>query len=222
MSTVHLPKFYLITDRRITCLALLDVIEASLKAGVKLIQLREKDLSSSELRVLAAKVLKLTRVYGARLLLNGAIELAVDIKADGIQLGVHSESISNARRDLGRHALIGYSAHSVREVEDAAAQGADFATFGPVYFTASKAQYGPPQGLHALCGLCRKAPIPVYAIGGISADRINEVINAGAYGVALISAVMAAENPQKAAQSILHKISDDCAKLRNNRPSTGI
>ncbi len=175
-----------------------------------MIQLREKDLSPSELRKVAEKCLKLTRFYGARLLLNGAPELAADIGADGVQLGVHSGKITAARRILGERALIGYSAHSIKEAEDAAEQGADFITFSPVYYTASKAQYGPPQGLQALRSICQESPIPVYALGGINIDRTSEVLNAGACGVALISALWGSTDVQKSAQQLLQKISPLC------------
>ncbi|WP_020675998.1 thiamine phosphate synthase [Geopsychrobacter electrodiphilus] len=214
-TTSDLPSLYLITDRKLTSPDLLFVLEAALKAGVRLLQLREKDLSPSALRALAGKVLILTRSYGAKLLLNGSLELAIEIGADGVQLGIDTEKVFEARKILGQRALIGFSAHSPQEVEDAASQGADFATFGPVYFTASKAQYGPPQGLNALQELCNTSSIPIYALGGINPDRINEVINAGAYGVALISAVMAEGDPHKAVRLILQKMTTSHAQLRN-------
>ncbi len=201
-----LPPLYLITDRKIASPDLQHALESALKGGVRLMQLREKDLPPADLRQLAVNLLTLCRYYGARLLLNGSPELAAEIGADGVQLGVHSGTIAAARRLLGERALIGYSAHSTQEVETAAAQGADFATFSPVYYTASKAQYGPPQGLQALRDTCDKAALPIYALGGITADRVSDVICAGACGVALISAVLGAADTQKATQQLLQQL----------------
>jgi thiamine-phosphate pyrophosphorylase len=208
LKLVHqLSPVYLITDRKIANPDLFDALESALKGGVRMIQLREKDLSTAELRKVAEKTLKLTRFYGAKLLLNGMPELAAEIGADGVQLGVNSCQIATARNILGDRALIGYSAHSTHEVEYAAEQGADFVTFSPIYYTASKAQYGPPQGLQALTDICQNASIPVYALGGINTERTSEVLNAGACGVALISAVFGATDVQKSVQDLLQKIS---------------
>jgi thiamine-phosphate pyrophosphorylase len=203
---VELPPLYLITDRNIPGLVLIEALEAALKGGVKLVQLREKDLPPRELEKLARQALELTHRYDARLLLNDNPGLAAEIGADGVQLGVHSTDIASAREIVGVRALIGYSAHSCREVLSAAAQGADFVTFSPIYATASKAAYGPPQGLPALVEVCRKSLLPVYALGGIAAERISEVLHAGASGIALITAVLAAPDPQKAARQILQQI----------------
>lgn len=205
--TAQLPPVYLITDRKKATPDLFSALEAALKGGVRMIQLREKDLSPAELRTFAEKTLKLTRFYGAKLLMNGAPDLASEIGADGVQLGVNSCQISTARRILGEQAIIGYSAHSTHEVESAANQGANFVTFSPVYYTASKAQYGPPQGLQALRIICQKSPIPVYALGGINIDRTSDVLEAGAQGVALISALFGATDIQKTTQKLLRKIS---------------
>ena len=215
-SASQLPPVYLITDRKIANPDLFSALESALKGGVRMIQLREKDLSAPELRKVAQKTLQLTQFYGARLLLNGDPELAAEIGADGVQLGVHSRQITEARQILGEQALIGYSAHSTLEAQDAAEQGADFITFSPVYHTASKAQYGPPQGLQALSNICQKSPIPVYALGGINIDRVGEVIAAGACGVALISAVLGAAEVQLATQCFLQKISTSCSELRDH------
>ncbi len=202
------PPLYLITDRKISSPDLLSALESALQGGVRMVQLREKDLSSPELKKIAVKVLKLTRSYGARLLLNGSPELAADIGADGVHLGIHSCQIYSARIILGERSLIGYSAHSLQEAESAAEQGADFITFSPIYHTASKAEYGHPQGLQSLGSICNKVPIPVYALGGITINRVSEVLSAGAYGVALISAILAATDIENASQLLLHEISN--------------
>jgi thiamine-phosphate pyrophosphorylase len=205
-STI-LPPVYLITDRKIATPDLICALEGALKGGLRMIQLREKDLPLPELKQLAEKTLKLTRFYGAKLLLNGRVDLAADIGADGVQLGIHSCGVDVARRILGERALIGYSAHSIHEIESASAQGADFVTFSPIYYTASKAQYGPPQGLQALRDICHTSPLPVYALGGINANRVGDVLDAGACGVAIISAVLGDTDTKKSVQRLLNEIS---------------
>jgi len=108
-----------------------------------------------------------------------------------------------ARRLLGSDKLIGVSTHSVHEAQAAERAGADFILFGPVYSTASKAAYGDPQGARALKEVVEKTSLPVYAIGGIKAENITAVKGTGSRGVALISAVMSAADPKRAAQEIL-------------------
>lgn len=204
----QLPTLYLITDRTIATPNLLCALESALKGGVRMVQLREKNLSPSELKKIAQKALVQTRIHDAKLLLNGSPELAADIGADGVHLGIHSCQIPAARSILGERSLIGYSAHSTQDAESAADQGADFITFSPIYHTASKSQYGQPQGLQALANICKRSPIPVYALGGITSTRVSEVLNAGAYGVALISAILAATDVQNSAQHLRQKISN--------------
>ncbi len=201
-----LPSLYLITDRQLARPNLPSAVEAALRGGVRMVQLREKDLAATELKTLALNLRKLTRHFGARLLLNGNPELALEVGADGVQLGVGSCGIADARQLLGAGALIGYSAHSRQEVEKAAVLGADFVTFSPIFYTPSKARYGPPQGLDALRDLCRHAPLPVYALGGINAARLNSVLEAGACGAALISAIFAAPDPNRAVATLLRQV----------------
>lgn len=200
-----LPRLYLITDRHQAVLDLNYTVEQALKAGVKLIQMREKDLPLDQQKNIGRQLNELCHNYGASLLMNGQVELAAEIGAKGVHLGAGSLSVQAARKQLGEQALIGYSAHSLAEIVQAYEQGADFVTFSPVYYTPSKKQYGPPQGLDALHSVCCKAPLPVYALGGINSENIAEVIEVGAYGVAAISAVFSATDPFRATQKLLEE-----------------
>ena len=201
-------NLYLITDRHQVPEehSLTDVIEAALDAGVKAVQLRERDLSDSELLPLAEELRKLTFSYNARLLINDRIDVAMDVKADGVHLGGHSEPIDVVREKIGPEMLIGVSTHSKVEIHTAAEKGADFVTFGPVYATPSKAIYGPPQGVEKLKDACRNCPLPVFALGGITSERAVECCQAGASGIALISAIIASPSPKEAARSFLSRI----------------
>jgi thiamine-phosphate pyrophosphorylase len=194
----------LITDRHQTQgRELLWVLESALTGGVRAIQLREKDLSARELFYLAEKTRKLTAAHGARLFINDRVDVALAVAADGVQLGKNSISAQAARELLGLERLIGVSTHSLEEARQAENQGADFVFFGPVFYTPSKAVYGAPQGIEQLKKIVENVALPVYAIGGIKPENLSEVIRAGARGVALISAVIAAMDPRAASENIL-------------------
>ena len=198
-------RLYFVTDRRQTAgRPLYDVVQAALDGGVRAVQLREKDLEGGELYRLAARLRDLTARYTARLLINDRLAVALAAGADGVHLGQTSLPVSTARQLLGPDKLIGVSTHSPDEIT--AAQGADFVVFGPVYFTPSKADYGQPQGVARLRQAARHSPVPVFAIGGIQADRIAAVRRAGAHGIALISALSAAAEPSRAAHELLTRL----------------
>jgi thiamine-phosphate pyrophosphorylase len=200
------PDFdlYLVTDRTQTRgRDLLWVLQRALEGGVRAVQLREKDLNGKDLFQLADKTRELCDRYQAQLFVNDRIDVALAVDAAGVQLGKASIPIETARLLLGPRKLIGYSAHSLEESRFAQESGADFLLFGPVYFTSSKAPYGAPQGLEALKKIVEKVALPVYAIGGIKTDRIIDVRRTSAKGVALISAIIGANDPKAAAASIV-------------------
>ncbi|AJE04235.1 thiamine phosphate synthase [Geobacter pickeringii] len=195
---------YLITDRHQTAgRPLLDVVGEALAGGVRGVQLREKDLPPRELLELAHALRELTGRFGARLLVNDRVDIALAAKADGVHLGEASIPADAARRLLGPERLIGVSCHSLAGARGAEERGADFITFGPVFFTPSKASYGPPAGVAALAETVRAVTLPVFALGGITRDNVAEVVGAGAAGIALISAIGTAESPREAARNLL-------------------
>ena len=203
------PQFRLclVSDRKQTQgRELLWVIEQALQGGVPAIQLREKDLASRELFYLAERAKALCTKYRAALFINDRIDVALAVEADGVQVGKASIPVATARELLGESKLIGFSAHSLREAQDARRDGADFIIFGPVYFTPSKAGYGQPQGLKALAEIVKGVPAAVYAIGGIKLENVASIRQAGAHGVALISAILAADEPRQAAEELLQQL----------------
>jgi thiamine-phosphate pyrophosphorylase len=200
------PEFdlYLVTDRQQTRgRELLKVVEQALDGGVRAIQLREKDLGGKELFLLAEKMKSLCARYRASLFINERIDVVLAVDADGVQLGSDAMPIAAAREVLGGQKLIGASTHSIKEALAAERSGADFVLFGPVYFTLSKARYGSPQGLELLQEVVEKISLPVYAIGGVKRENIAAVKKTGARGVALISAIMSAEEPSAASREML-------------------
>jgi thiamine-phosphate pyrophosphorylase len=197
-------KLYLITDRTQTKgRDLLWLIEQALDAGVKAIQLREKDLAGRDLFSLAEKASQLCRNYGSSLFVNDRLDIALAVNAAGVQLGNASVPIALARQLLGAQKMIGVSTHSFNEALEAQRQGADFVLFGPVYFTPSKAAYGAPQGLDKLKEIVGKISLPVYAIGGIKLENILDLRSMGVSGVALISAIMSSDAPKQATSDLL-------------------
>jgi thiamine-phosphate pyrophosphorylase len=200
-------SLYLITDRHQTAgRPLLPLLDRALAAGVKAVQLREKDLDSRSLAELAGELLALTRKHGGLFFINDRVDLVLAVGADGVHLRSNSMPIWAARRVLGPHRLIGMSVHNVAEVLKAEADGADFAVLGPVYDTPSKRAYGDPIGLQPLEEASRQSHIPVFAIGGISLSRVQEVRRAGARGVAIISAILEAADVESTTCLLLNAL----------------
>jgi thiamine-phosphate pyrophosphorylase len=193
---------YLITDRHQVPAGrtLLETVEAALQGGVRAVQLREKDLPAAELLPLAIELRVLTRRFAARLLINDRIDVALAVAADGVHLGGHSLPAAVARRLLGPQRLVGVSTHRPAEIAAAAAAGANFVTFGPVFATPSKRTYGQPLGLEALRLACQNSPLPVFALGGIKPCHLGDLRAAGVAGVAVISALIATPDPFSSAR----------------------
>ena len=202
MESSALDPLYLITDRNAPPSGdLLGALEAALAGGVRFVQYREKDLSYDERLKLGREVASLASEHGARLLVNGDPELADALGADGVHLGKGTISVSAVRAG-GYAGLIGYSAHSGEEAAAAFAEGADFVTFSPVFPTNSKFSSGPVLGLEAFARECEAAGGPVYALGGVGAQNASACLARGAHGVALIGAVLAADDPARAAREV--------------------
>ena len=197
-------NLYLITGRGETLgRSLESVVEDALRGGVRAIQLREKDLSSKELYETAYALRRLTSRYGAKLFINDRVDVALAVDADGVHIGGGSLPIYKVRRLLGERKLIGVSCHNQVHAITAQEMGADFITFGPVYFTPSKAAYGDPVGLERLRTVTEMLQIPVFALGGIKRENCAEVVCCGVRGVALISAIMSAPEPRDAARELI-------------------
>jgi len=197
-------SLYLITDRRQAVAGdLLTVVRAALDAGVRAVQLREKDLPDTELLSFAERLRSLTLDYQALLLINSRIDVALAVAADGVHLPSTHPQLASARQQLGADRLLGVSTHGLTEITAATAAGADFITFGPVFPTPSKLRYGDPVGVAALKDACDQCDLPVYALGGISLERLAELQLSGVAGVALIGGIIAARDPGFAARNYL-------------------
>lgn len=196
-------RLYVISDRgRMGVDPVATALSAIAQSPVAL-QWREKDLPESALR----PALERLRSHFApgRLFLNGAIDLAAELGVS-LHLPESASAVSIARRRLGPGARIGRSVHSLASAREAAGAGADFVTFGPVYDTPSKRPYGPPRGITRLAEVCANCPIPVFALGGVTLDRVEECRAAGAFGIAAIGAIWDAADPNAAIAALLSRL----------------
>ena len=201
-------KLYLITDRRLFTdeYAFFAAIEGALKAGVKAVQLREKDLPTRELLTMVYRVRELTSEYCAKLFINDRADIALCAGADGVHLGQESMPVYAVRKIASDDFTIGVSTHNLKEASIAEKEGADFITFGPVYQTPSKLKYGAPVGLEALNKVAGEIGIPVFGIGGIKLDTIKAVMKSGPHGIAVISGILGEADTKTAAEHYMEKM----------------
>ncbi len=201
-------SLYYITDRKQLECDLLEMIERALRAGVELVQIREKDLGARELFELARAAVALTQSLPGRILVNSRADVALAAGAHGVHLPAASVAAGEIRKIAPPGFLIGVSCHSPAEVRQAAAEKADFSVFGPVFDTPSKRPYGPAQGLPRLQEACLGSAIPVYALGGVNAGTARDCFAAGAAGIAAISLVQSASDLEATLATIRREISD--------------
>jgi thiamine-phosphate pyrophosphorylase len=194
----------LVTDRAQTRgRDLVTLVRECLAAGLPAVQVREKDLGAGDLAALCRQIRGATREHGAQLVVNDRVDVALAVGADAVQRTHTSLTVNDIRAVAGPRLRIGASVHSLDDARAAEAAGADWLVFGPVYDTASKRQYGAPQGLERLAAVTRAVGIPVVAIGGITPARVGEVRAAGARGVGVISAILTADSPAEATRTFL-------------------
>ncbi|MEE8435314.1 MAG: thiamine phosphate synthase [bacterium] len=216
-------RFYLITDHQHSRHKPPDVLPGLAEAGLRALQVREKTLSPAGLAAYAENLIQtlgprrrevalyLNGQYLNDRYLNGRLDIALSLGFDGVHLrsgslppGRHAGALREALpKTLPGTLRFGVSTHSLEEVRAAADWGAEFATFGPVFATPSKAAYGDPVGLKAMEEAARElkasgCSLPLIALGGITPERVEECVAAGAAGVAAISAVWNAEHPIRA------------------------
>ncbi len=178
---------YYITDRHSLNRDLLDAVAEALMAGVDLIQIREKDLSPRELFVLSRRVKELPNPVGSRILLNERLDIALAAGLDGVHLPASHLPIRELRIAAGRSITVGVSCHSEAEVRAANDEEVDLIAFSPVFAPLSKSSQFQPHGLVVLESICATSSTPVFALGGVTANRIHDCLEAGAAGVAGIS-----------------------------------
>lgn len=168
------------------------VAAAAIAGGATMIQLRDKEASISKLIAVGEDLRQLTRDSSVMFIVNDHVDVALAVQADGIHLGTSDMSLAQARREVGPEMIIGFSPSTLAEA--VAAQEADYLGIGPVYSTNTKPDAGTAIGLVGLRKFIEQTRLPVIAIGGITDDNVCDVIATGAAGVAVISAVVSADD----------------------------
>ncbi len=196
---------YLVTDAELSAgRSTVEVVEAAIEGGVDVVQLREKETSARTRYDLGLELRELTRDENVSLIVNDRIDLADAIDADGVHLGDDDLPIAAAREQLGEDALVGRSVSTPEAAHEAEAAGADYLGVGAVYGTASK-ETTPEQsniGLDRIRAVREATDLPFVGIGGITPENAADVVSAGADGVAVISAITAADDPEAATRRL--------------------
>jgi thiamine-phosphate pyrophosphorylase len=186
-------RLYLLTDRELSLgRSEVEVVGRALAGGVDMVQYREKELSTEDVKKTALRLLEITSERGVPLIINDRVEVAAEIGAEGVHVGQEDLDCRKAREIVGEEKIIGVSAHDLKQALRAIEAGADYLGVGPIYRTETK-KIDYPRGLGLIEKIRKESPIPIFAIGGIAVDNVAEVISAGASGVAVLSAIVSSE-----------------------------
>ena len=201
-------SLYLVTDRRLTTpRSLDDLVGAALRGGVTAVQLREKECPTQDFVELARALKAILAPAGIPLVVNDRIDVALAACADGVHIGQSDMEYGDARRLLGPDAIIGLSIETPEQAERAASFDVDYLGVGPIFPTPTKTDAAPAWGIEGLAALRRVSRHVLVAIGGIDRENAGGVIRAGADGIAVVSAICAAQDPERAARDLRAAIS---------------
>ncbi|HHQ45299.1 MAG TPA: thiamine phosphate synthase [Candidatus Altiarchaeales archaeon] len=190
---MRLQGFYFITDSKISDKNILETVGKALEGGASVVQYREKEKPIRELLTEAAEVRRIC-AGKASFLVNDRIDIALAVDADGVHLGQDDMPIHLARKLLGEKKIIGITVHNVSEALEAETRGADYLGVSPIYATGTKADAGEPAGVKLIREVRENTGLPIAAIGGITKENIDPVVEAGADMVCAISATICAED----------------------------
>ncbi len=201
-------KLYLVTDSTgLTEDVFLGKVEAALKSGVTILQLREKDKSTREYMNLASKVHEITKAYGVPLIIDDRLDVAMAVGTEGVHLGQSDMPIGVARKIVGDSMIIGATTKTVPQALEAYEQGADYLGVGAIYPTTTKVKTV-LTSVDTLRDICAAVSIPVNAIGGLNKDNIDILKGVPIAGICVVSAIMKAEDSGKAAKELLEKFKE--------------
>jgi len=188
-----------------------EIVEAAIDGGVDVVQLREKDVNARQRYEMGREVRELTREAGVPLIVNDRVDLALALDADGVHLGDEDLPVPVARDLLGEDAIVGRSVSVVADARAAEAAGADYLGVGAIYATGSKDDIDDEEyaiGTDRLSDIVEAVDVPVVGIGGITAGNAGEVIEAGADGVAVITEITGADDPETATRTLGHVVAE--------------
>ena len=199
----RLSGLYVITDEEL-CPGRthIQIAEAALAGGAKIIQIRDKHASDRKFYEVALRMRDMTERAGAMLFVNDRVDIAASIGADGVNIGQTDIPVDVARALLGDGVIIGVSTDTLEQAISARDDGADYIGFGPIFATTTKLDAGPVSGLDVLRKVCREISLPVVAIGGINLENIGSVAASGAACAAVVSAVVCAPDMVSAAKGL--------------------
>lgn len=193
-------RLYLVTDRIAAGnRSLEDIVEEAVRGGVTMVQLREKQLCTRDFIKEARRLRLLLKPLGIPLIINDRVDVALASDADGVHLGQSDMPYADAMAILGPDKIIGLSVENQLQVLEANILDVDYIGVSPVFSTPTKTDTAPAFGLDGLTQAVSASVHPVVAIGGINRNNASAVMRAGADGIAVVSAIMAAESPEKAA-----------------------
>ena len=205
--STNIYRLCVVTDRDLARgRSLLDVVGAAVKGGATMVQLREKTATTRDFLDQARTLKALLRPLGVPLIINDRVDIALAVEADGVHVGQSDMPVEAVRALVGHEKIIGLSITSEAEITRADATAADYLGVGPAFAQTTKADASAPLGAEGFAALCRKAPRPVMAIGGIDATNAAALMEAGTDGVAVVSAIMAADDCENAARAIIRAL----------------
>jgi len=200
-------SLYLVTDRELARgRTTLEIVSAAVLGGTSVVQLREKDCATRDFIEQALTIKEFLKDHGVPLIINDRVDVAQAVKADGVHLGQTDMPLAVAKKILGDSMIIGISAESLQDAIEAEKGGADYLGVSPIYATPTKTDTAPPLGLEGLREIRKVVRLPLVGIGGLNRDNAAEVIRNGADGVAVVSAIVAAKDPQAAADALKQTI----------------
>jgi thiamine-phosphate pyrophosphorylase len=207
-------RLYFVTDPRLhRGYSVLEQVELALRGGVRIIQVREKGLPATDYIRLASEALELTRAHGAFLIINDSVEVARAVGADGVHVGQEDMPVTEARKIVGQDVIVGVSVKSVEEARQAEKDGADYIAVSGVFPTSTKEGLGYCPGLDGVARIRQCTRLPVIGIGGINLHNCRSVIESGAHGVAVVTAITMSEDIPLTCRSFL-EIIVNCKRTR--------
>jgi thiamine-phosphate pyrophosphorylase len=200
-------NLYLVTDRELSLGRNLEwIVEEAVKGGVTMVQLREKDCSTREFITLAVKLKQTLAKYNVPLIINDRLDVALASNADGLHIGQSDMDYATARRLFGYGKIIGLSVESMKQVYEANETDVDYIGISPVFSTNTKTDTATPFGLKGIKEVMDVSKHPAVAIGGINSTNTAAIMQAGANGIAVVSAICSANDPQEAARELKTKL----------------
>ena len=198
---------YLVTDRDLSLGRSLGwVVEKAARGGVTIVQLREKDMETRDFIEEAQRIQKILKPYNIPLLINDRVDVALAIGADGVHLGQKDMPYQMARKVLGDKAIIGLSVESIEQAKEANQFDADYIAISPVFTTPTKEELTQELGIKGVKEITRLSRHPAVGIGSIKAYNAQDIIEAGADGIAVVSGICSADDPEEAASELRKKV----------------